>query len=163
MAKADMSVRLDAPAERVWNVIRAFDALRRWHPAIARTEEGRAGATTRRSLPPQGARRGGMLDVVRAGAEFGGLGAEIIGIVHCHLRPGGHIQTTSTIGRVLRLVAGIGRVTHLDSPEQARQAWASRRSTDPWGRFWGSRAGLAWARPSRALTAAAFPPFPLSP
>jgi len=54
MAKVDMSVRLNAPAEKVWNVIRGFDALPRWHPAIARSEESREGAKTVRKLTLQG-------------------------------------------------------------------------------------------------------------
>jgi uncharacterized protein YndB with AHSA1/START domain len=54
MAKVDMSVRLDAPAEKVWDVIRGFDALPHWHPAIARSEESREGAKTRRKLTLQG-------------------------------------------------------------------------------------------------------------
>jgi hypothetical protein len=54
MAKVDMSVRLDAPAEKVWDVIRGFDALPCWHPAIARSEESREGAKTRRKLTLQG-------------------------------------------------------------------------------------------------------------
>src|SRR4029077_4545363 len=41
MAKVDMSVSLNAPADKVWNVIRGFDALPRWHPAVARSEETR--------------------------------------------------------------------------------------------------------------------------
>lgn len=54
MAKVDMSVSLNAPAEKVWNVIRGFDALPRWHPAVARSEETREGAITRRKLTLHG-------------------------------------------------------------------------------------------------------------
>lgn len=54
MAKVDMSVRLNAPAEKVWTVIRGFDALPRWHPAIAHSEESREGAKTVRKLALHG-------------------------------------------------------------------------------------------------------------
>lgn len=54
MAKVDMSVRLNAPAEKVWSVIRGFDAMPRWHPAIARSEETREGTKTRRKLTLHG-------------------------------------------------------------------------------------------------------------
>ena len=54
MAKVDMSVSLNATAEQVWNVIRGFDAMPRWHPAIARSEETREGGKTRRKLTLQG-------------------------------------------------------------------------------------------------------------
>ena len=54
MAKVDMSVRLNAPAEKVWSVIRGFDAMPRWHPTIARSEETREGAKTRRKLTLHG-------------------------------------------------------------------------------------------------------------
>ncbi len=54
MAKVDMSISLNAPAEAVWSVIRGFDALPRWHPAVARSEEIREGAKTQRKLILQG-------------------------------------------------------------------------------------------------------------
>jgi len=41
MANVDLSVSLNASAEKVWSVIRGFDALPRWHPAVARSEETR--------------------------------------------------------------------------------------------------------------------------
>jgi uncharacterized protein YndB with AHSA1/START domain len=54
MATVDMSVSLNASAEEVWNVIRGFDAMPRWHPAIARSEETREGGKTRRKLTLHG-------------------------------------------------------------------------------------------------------------
>ena len=50
MANVDMSVSLNAPAEKVWSVIRGFDALPQWHPVVARSEETREGAKTHRNL-----------------------------------------------------------------------------------------------------------------
>jgi hypothetical protein len=47
MATVDMSVSLNAPAEKVSSVIRGCDALPRWHPAVARSEEIREGTKTR--------------------------------------------------------------------------------------------------------------------
>jgi len=54
MTTVDMSQSLNASAEQVWNIIRGFDALPRWHPAIARSEEIREGAKTRRKLTLHG-------------------------------------------------------------------------------------------------------------
>jgi len=54
MANVDMSVSLNAPAEKVWSVIRGFDALPRWHPAVARSEEIREGTKTHRKLTLHG-------------------------------------------------------------------------------------------------------------
>ena len=54
MANVDMSVSLNASAEKVWSVIRGFDALPRWHPAVARSEETREGAKTHRKLTLHG-------------------------------------------------------------------------------------------------------------
>ncbi len=54
MATVDMSVSLNASAEQVWSVIRGFDALPRWHPAVARSEETREGGKTRRKLTLHG-------------------------------------------------------------------------------------------------------------
>lgn len=54
MAKVDMSVSLNATAEQVWKVIRGFDAMPRWHPAIARSEEIREGGKTLRKLTLHG-------------------------------------------------------------------------------------------------------------
>jgi len=54
MAKVDMSVDLNATAEQVWNVIRGFNAMPSWHPAIARSEETREGGKTRRKLSLHG-------------------------------------------------------------------------------------------------------------
>jgi hypothetical protein len=54
MANVDMSVSLDATAEQVWNVVRGFNAMPSWHPAIARSEETREGGKTRRKLTLHG-------------------------------------------------------------------------------------------------------------
>ena len=45
MIRVDESTVIDAPIERVWNVIRDFNSHADWHPAIARSriEHGRAG------------------------------------------------------------------------------------------------------------------------
>jgi hypothetical protein len=53
MAKVDMSTNLNATAEQVWNVIRGFNAMPSWHPAIARSEEAREGGKMRRKLTLQ--------------------------------------------------------------------------------------------------------------
>ncbi|HLJ20707.1 MAG TPA: SRPBCC family protein [Stellaceae bacterium] len=54
MANVDMSVSLNATAEQVWSVIRGFDALPRWHPAVSRSEETHEGGKTRRKLTLHG-------------------------------------------------------------------------------------------------------------
>lgn len=38
MAKAYASAVIDAPVDAVWKVVRDFDGLPNWHPAIARSE-----------------------------------------------------------------------------------------------------------------------------
>ncbi|WP_205908988.1 SRPBCC family protein [Metarhizobium album] len=38
MAKAYASAVLDAPIETVWKMVRDFNGLPNWHPAIARSE-----------------------------------------------------------------------------------------------------------------------------
>lgn len=50
MAKVDMSLTLNASAEKIWSLIGGFDALPRWHPAVARSEESREGGKTCRKL-----------------------------------------------------------------------------------------------------------------
>lgn len=50
MAKVDMSLSLSVPAEKIWNLIGGFDALARWHPAIARCESVNEGGKMRRKL-----------------------------------------------------------------------------------------------------------------
>ncbi|HTZ78416.1 MAG TPA: SRPBCC family protein [Stellaceae bacterium] len=50
MAKVDMSLTLNAPAEKIWDVIGGFNALARWHPAVQRSEETAEGGKTRRKL-----------------------------------------------------------------------------------------------------------------
>ena len=54
------------------------------------------------------ARDRGLLDFLRLGTEFGGPGAEIIGIIHCRLRPEGIFDVFITMARLGRRVAGIG-------------------------------------------------------
>jgi len=54
MAKVDMSVDLNATAEQVWNVVRGFNAMPSWHPAIARSEETHEAGKTRRRLTLHG-------------------------------------------------------------------------------------------------------------
>jgi hypothetical protein len=50
MANVDMSVQLDAPAAKVWALIGGFDALSRWHPAVASSPAATEGGTTLRRL-----------------------------------------------------------------------------------------------------------------
>jgi len=50
MAKVDMSLTLNAPAEKIWSLIGGFNALASWHPAVARSEEIKEGGKTRRKL-----------------------------------------------------------------------------------------------------------------
>jgi len=50
MAKVDMSLTLNVPAEKVWSLIGGFDGLARWHPAVARSEQFSEGGKTRRKL-----------------------------------------------------------------------------------------------------------------
>jgi len=50
MAKVEMSLTLNAPAEKIWNLIGGFNALASWHPAVARSEEVKEGGKTRRKL-----------------------------------------------------------------------------------------------------------------
>ncbi len=44
MVKVFVSSVIDAPADKVWNIVRDFNAMPNWHPAIARSmiEGGRA-------------------------------------------------------------------------------------------------------------------------
>jgi hypothetical protein len=50
MAKVDMSLTLNAPAQAVWDLIGGFNALSRWHPAVAKSEEVEDGGKTLRRL-----------------------------------------------------------------------------------------------------------------
>jgi len=54
------------------------------------------------------ARDRGLVDFLRTGAKLGGLGAEIIGIIHCRLRSKGASNQTNTIVKPAALVAGMG-------------------------------------------------------
>jgi hypothetical protein len=57
MARSYRSALIPAPAERVWPVVRDFDGLPRWHPAIASSEiedaraAGEVGCVRHLSLP----------------------------------------------------------------------------------------------------------------
>jgi hypothetical protein len=56
MANVDMSISLDAPADSVWALIRGFNDLPRWHPAVAQSHEtNEGGKTLRRLTLPGGA------------------------------------------------------------------------------------------------------------
>src|SRR5580704_16942853 len=54
MASVDMAIMLNAPAQKVWDLIGGFDALPRWLPPVAKSEERKEGDTTRRHLSLQG-------------------------------------------------------------------------------------------------------------
>src|SRR5215472_6053865 len=54
MAKVDMSVTLPGSATKVWDLIGGFDALARWHPAVAKSETVDEGGKRRRRLSLQG-------------------------------------------------------------------------------------------------------------
>src|SRR5258708_19535360 len=51
MTKVDMSLSLNVPVEKIWNLIGGFDALARSHPPIARAEAVTEGAKIHRNLP----------------------------------------------------------------------------------------------------------------
>jgi hypothetical protein len=50
MANVDVSVQLNAAAEKVWALIGGFDTLARWHPAIASCSAATEGGKTQRRL-----------------------------------------------------------------------------------------------------------------
>jgi hypothetical protein len=50
MANLEMSVQLNAPADKVWGLIGGFDALPRWHPAVATSGAAEEGGKTLRRL-----------------------------------------------------------------------------------------------------------------
>lgn len=54
MANVEMSVQLNAPAEKVWALIGGFDALSRWHPAVAGSTAASEGGKTLRRLALHG-------------------------------------------------------------------------------------------------------------
>jgi hypothetical protein len=54
MASVDMAIMLNAPAQKVWDLIGGFDALPRWLPPVAKSEERKEGDTTHRHLSLQG-------------------------------------------------------------------------------------------------------------
>jgi hypothetical protein len=54
MAKVSLSTTLPVTARTVWDVIGGFNSLARWHPAVAKSEESKEGATTIRRLTLHG-------------------------------------------------------------------------------------------------------------
>jgi hypothetical protein len=54
MASVDMSMQLNASAQSVWSLIGGFDALPRWHPAVATSNEVKEAGRTLRHLGLQG-------------------------------------------------------------------------------------------------------------
>src|ERR1700676_2281807 len=54
MASVDMAITLNASAQRVWDLIGGFDALPRWLPPVATSEERKDGSATLRHLSLQG-------------------------------------------------------------------------------------------------------------
>lgn len=50
MAEVQMTVVLGASAERVWQLVGDFDALSRWHPAVAASRVSQEGGRTLRRL-----------------------------------------------------------------------------------------------------------------
>jgi uncharacterized protein YndB with AHSA1/START domain len=54
MASVDMTVMLNAPAQKVWDLIGDFDALPRWLPPVAKSEEQKEGNVQRRHLSLHG-------------------------------------------------------------------------------------------------------------
>ena len=50
MTKVNMTTDLSAPADTVWNVVRGFNALPDWHPAVAGSELSEDGGVTTRTL-----------------------------------------------------------------------------------------------------------------
>jgi hypothetical protein len=54
MASVDMAITLNASAQRVWDLIGGFDALPRWLPPIATSEERKDGGATLRHLSLHG-------------------------------------------------------------------------------------------------------------
>jgi Polyketide cyclase / dehydrase and lipid transport len=54
MADVEMSVALGASAEAVWDAIGGFDALARWHPAVASSARAEEGGRTLRRLELRG-------------------------------------------------------------------------------------------------------------
>ncbi|MDB5408510.1 MAG: Polyketide cyclase / dehydrase and lipid transport [Rhodospirillales bacterium] len=55
MASVDMSIGLNAPAEKVWALIGGFADLPRWHPAFAKSEVREGGKLKRRLTLQDGA------------------------------------------------------------------------------------------------------------
>ena len=54
MAKVNQSTELPVSAETVWGMIGNFNALARWHPAVEKSEESKAGGATVRKLSLRG-------------------------------------------------------------------------------------------------------------
>jgi uncharacterized protein YndB with AHSA1/START domain len=54
MSKVSLSTQLPVPARTVWDTIGGFNALAKWHPAIAKSEETKKGESTIRTLTLHG-------------------------------------------------------------------------------------------------------------
>ena len=54
MSKVSLSTQLPVPARTVWDTIGGFNALAKWHPAIAKSEETKKGSATIRTLTLHG-------------------------------------------------------------------------------------------------------------
>ena len=54
MANVSLSTTLPVPARTVWDAIGGFNSLAKWHPAVAKSEEAREGASTIRRLTLHG-------------------------------------------------------------------------------------------------------------
>jgi hypothetical protein len=54
MAKVSLSTTLPVPARTVWDAIGGFNSLAKWHPAVAKSEEGKEGTATVRRLTLHG-------------------------------------------------------------------------------------------------------------
>ena len=54
MAKVNLSATLPVSGHTVWDVIGGFNALARWHPAVAKSEEAKEGGATVRRLTLHG-------------------------------------------------------------------------------------------------------------
>ena len=54
MANVSLSTTLPVPARTVWDAIGGFNSLAKWHPAVAKSEEVKEGASTVRRLTLHG-------------------------------------------------------------------------------------------------------------
>lgn len=54
MSKVSLTTELPVPARTVWDTIGGFNALAKWHPAIAKSDETKKGGATIRTLTLHG-------------------------------------------------------------------------------------------------------------